>query len=81
MNKQNIEQYVLKMLQEYSEQPIEECTPDMSLLDDFCFSSVELLALINDVECEYKIHISSRELNRIATVNDLTEVIYKHFSA
>ena len=53
----------------------EDCTADMDLMDEIGFSSIEVMELVSYVEEVFGVRITSRDLRRIATPEDLAELI------
>lgn len=52
-----------------------ELTEDTSIIADMELSSMEIFEFIAEVEREFSIHISERQLNQIDTLGDLYRIV------
>lgn len=78
MNRKEIEEKIMKMITEMPER--EECTPDMDLMDEIGFSSIEIMELITCAEEIFDVRISSRDLRMVSTPEELAELIEEKMS-
>lgn len=53
----------------------EEITEESELIDDLGISSMDVLFLISSLEEEFKIKVSEKEIRKMSTIGDVTEVI------
>lgn len=53
----------------------ETITMESSFLDDLCMSSLEIFSMINELEEEFDIKVSDRELQHFLTVGDAVRII------
>ncbi len=73
MDRKQIEEVIMKEVKEISE--TDECDLDMDLMDDFGFSSIEMMELVSYAEREFNVKIASRELRLVATPADLIALV------
>ncbi len=55
----------------------EEITPESRLLEDLAMTSMDLFKVINVLEDEFGVSISSRKLAKMTTVADLVAAVEK----
>ena len=53
----------------------DEITEESELIDDLGISSMDVLFLISSLEEEFKIKVSEKEIRKMSTIGDVTEVI------
>ena len=53
----------------------DEITEDSELIEDLGISSMDVLFLMSSLEEEFKIKVSEKEIRKMATIGDVTEVI------
>ena len=73
MKRMEIEEKIMKIILGMSGHEV--CTADMDLMDEIGFSSIEVMELVSYVEEVFGVRITSRDLRRIATPEDLAELI------
>lgn len=73
MKKSEIEMRIMKQIRQMPDRG--DCTADMDLMDEIGFSSIEVMELVAYVEEDFGVHITSRDLRRVATPEDLAELI------
>lgn len=73
MKRKEIEEKVMKVI--LAMPGHEDCTSDMDLMDEIGFSSIEVMELVSYMEELFKVRITSRDLRRIGTPEDLAEMI------
>ena len=75
MKREEIQNTVLKLVSEVS--GLDTCSPEMDLVDEAGLSSIAVMELLSVLEDLYKIKIPARELRFVATIDDLTELVWK----
>ena len=73
MNRTDIEARIMQQIRQMPDR--EECTGDMDLMDEIGFSSIEVMELVSYVEEDFGVRITSRDLRKVATPEDLAELI------
>ena len=73
MEKREMEQKIMELIRETAE--TEEVEKDMDLMDDIGFSSIEVMDLVAGCEAVFGVKISSRDLRRVFTPQDLIDLI------
>ena len=53
----------------------DEITEESELIEDLGISSMDVLFLISSLEEEFKIKVSEKEIRKMVTIGDVTEVI------
>lgn len=53
----------------------EEITEESELIDDLEISSMEILTLVSGMEEEFNIKVTEKDIRRMATIGDVTDVI------
>jgi len=70
-----IEEQVIAVIMEQLEVTREECTPDASFIEDLGADSLDLVELIMELEENFGIKITDEELEKIRTIQDITDFI------
>lgn len=73
MEKTEIKEKIMKQIRQMPDR--EECTADMDLMDEIGFSSIEVMELVSYMEEDFGVRITSRDLRKVATPEDLAELI------
>lgn len=69
---------LLEILQDYCEEvEASQITPESRFMEDLVLSSLDFFSLISEIEMEYDIHITEREIQDIVTVGDLMQIVQK----
>ena len=58
--------------------PPEDIRPDSVMMDDLSLSSMELMAVVNQVERTFALSIPEKELRKFLTVEDLVTYVEEH---
>lgn len=67
---------ILEILASYYEDgDLSQVEQDSQIMDDLGLSSMDFFSLITDVEMEFDIHISEREIQQILTVGDIARLV------
>lgn len=67
---------LLQIIQDYCEEiDVSQITAESRIMDDLELSSLDFFFLVSDVETEFDIHITEREIQEIATVGDLVHIV------
>ena len=67
---------LLQIIQDYCEEiDVPQITSESRIMDDLELSSLDFFSLVSDVETEFDIHITEREIQEIATVGDLVHIV------
>ena len=67
---------ILEILASYYEDgDLSYVEQDSQIMDDLGLSSMDFFSLITDVEMEFDIHISEREIQQILTVGDIARLV------
>lgn len=67
---------LLQIIQDYCEEiDVPQITSESRIMDDLELSSLDFFSLVSDVETEFDIHITEREIQEIATVGDLMHIV------
>lgn len=67
---------LLQIIQDYCEEiDVSQITSESRIMDDLELSSLDFFSLVSDVETEFDIHITEREIQEIATVGDLIHIV------
>ena len=59
----------------YEDDDLSQVEQDSQIMDDLGLSSMDFFSLITDVEMEFDIHISEREVQQILTVGDIARLV------
>jgi acyl carrier protein len=59
----------------YEDDDLSQVEQDSQIMDDLGLSSMDFFSLITDVEMEFDIHISEREIQQILTVGDIARLV------
>lgn len=78
MKREELQNVVCKLVSEIS--GLEECAPEMDLMDEAGLSSIAVMELLSVLEDMYKIKIPARELRFVATVEDLVDLVWNKVS-
>lgn len=71
-----MEEALLEIVRDFCEEvEPEEITVDSKFIDDLDLSSMEIFALVAEIEEEFEIKISERELQTIFTIGDMVKTI------
>lgn len=73
MRREDILQRVIELFSTMTE--AEEITEDSELIDDLDISSMDVLFLISSMEEEFHVKVSEREIRKMVTIGDVTEII------
>lgn len=73
MKKNEIETRIMQRIRQMPDRG--DCTAAMDLMDEIGFSSIEVMELVSYVEEDFGVRITSRGLRRVATPEDLAELI------
>ncbi len=76
-----IEEQVIVVIMEQLEVTREECTPDASFIEDLGADSLDLVELIMELEENFGIKITDEELEKIRTIQDITDFIKRKKAA
>lgn len=67
---------IIEILQDYCEElDASQVTPDSRIMDDLELSSLDFFSLVSEIETEYNIRITEREIQEIVTIGDLMRII------
>lgn len=53
----------------------DEVTPESKFLEELDFSSLEVMELVGEIEDQFQVTITDRELQRIVSVGDMLELL------
>lgn len=68
--------FILEIIQDYCEEiDASQITPESRIMDDLELSSLDFFSLVSEIETEYNIRITEREIQEIATVGDLMHIV------
>lgn len=68
--------FILEIIQDYCEEiDASQITPESRIMDDLELSSLDFFSLVSEIETEYNIRITEREIQGIATVGDLMHIV------
>ena len=73
MRREDILQRVIELFSTMTE--AEEVTEDSELIDDLDISSMDVLFLISSMEEEFHVKVPEREIRKMVTIGDVTEII------
>ncbi len=73
MRREDILQRVIELFSTMTE--AEEITEDSELIDDLDISSMDVLFLISSMEEEFHVKVPEREIRKMVTIGDVTEII------
>lgn len=76
-----IEEQVIVVIMEQLEVTREECIPDASFIEDLGADSLDLVELIMELEENFGIKITDEELEKIRTIQDITDFIKRKKAA
>ncbi len=68
---------IIKTIEKITDIPADEITENSAVIDDLDLSSMEILAIISEIEHEFSIKISEPELLSIKYVSDLILLVNK----
>ena len=57
----------------------EDITEETNLIDDLNVSSLESLSIISDIEDEFDIELSNKEVRKLLTVQDIVDIVNSKF--
>ena len=67
---------ILEIIEDYCEElDISQVTPDSRIMDDLELSSLDFFSLVSEIETEYDIRITEREIQEIVTIGDLMRIV------
>lgn len=68
--------FILEIIRDYCEEiDASQITPESRIMDDLELSSLDFFSLVSEIETEYNIRITEREIQEIATVGDLMHIV------
>lgn len=70
---------ILEKIMEYLRNEVEdedvEVTEDSNIMDDIGLSSFEIMTVLGNLEDEFHVHISDRNMRKMQTVGDMANII------
>lgn len=72
---ESIKKTIVSTIADVTAIPEEEICDKNSLIDEISVSSIELLAIISEIEATYEIKFTESELRSLVTIDDLVECI------
>lgn len=67
---------IWEIIRDYCEEmDASQITPESRIMDDLELSSLDFFSLVSEIETEYDIRITEREIQEITTVGDLMHIV------
>ena len=66
---------IKSILQEYVDVPEEQITPELRFMNDLSMTSLDIMAMIGQIEDELDVVIETKDLTHIFTVQDLMDYL------
>lgn len=67
-----------KIVQKYTDVPVDNLTEDMELVDDLELSSIDYFEIMVEIETTFRIRFKERDLQELETVGDVVKLVEKY---
>lgn len=67
-----------KIVQKYTDVPVDNLTEDMELADDLELSSIDYFEIMMEIETTFRIRFRERDLQELETVGDVVKLVEKY---
>lgn len=78
MSREEMIQEIKSIIEEVTDIPQDKISADTALMDELDMSSLEIMAIITEMEEEFKIRIPERKARNFVCINDIVDYIKKN---